>query len=132
MPKNSQPDANLARQGLRAAGLLGVVGVGLSGVYAASGIGLPCPWRYLTHTLCPFCGSTHLGVALLHGDIAGAWAANPFVFVLLAGLMVVSVFWTVELLGGPAVRLPGRLGDQRLWYVALAVAALGFAVVRNL
>ena len=132
MPKSFQPDASVARTRLRAVGLLGAVGVSLAGVYAMTGVGLPCPWRYLTHTLCPFCGSTHLGVALLHGDFAGAWAANPFVFVLLAGTLVASVFWTVELLGGPAVRLPGRLRDQRYWYAALGVVAIAFAVARNL
>ncbi len=77
-------------------------------------------------------GLTHLGVALLHGDLAGAWTANPFVFVLLAGLVIACVFWTVELAGGPAVRLRGRLADQRLWYAVLGVAAIVFAVVRNL
>lgn len=132
MPKNSHLDASVARDGLRAAALLGGVGVGLAGLYATTGIGLPCPWRFFTNTLCPFCGSTHLGVALLHGDLAGAWAANPFAFVLLCGLGVACVAWAVELAGGPAVRLPRRLADQRLWYAVLGVVAVSYAVLRNL
>lgn len=73
-----------------------------------------------------------MGMHLLHGDLAAAWAANPFVFLLLAGLLVACVLWTVELFGGPAVHLRGRLGDQRLWYAALGATAIGFAVVRNI
>lgn len=115
-----------------AAATLGGIGVSLAAVKASTGFGIPCPWRALTHTLCPFCGSTSLGVALLHGDFAAAWSANQFVFVVLAGLVVVSLAWLVELLGGPAVRLPGPLTGQRRWYAVLGVAAILFAVVRNL
>jgi hypothetical protein len=73
-----------------------------------------------------------MGVHLLHGEFGAAWSANPFVFVLLCGLAVAVMAWTVEMLGGPAVRLPARLADQRVWYAALAVAGLAFAVVRNI
>ena len=59
--------------------LLGFVGYGLSlsGLDAATGLGLPCPFRALTGWQCPFCGATRLGAALLHADLAGAFAANP-------------------------------------------------------
>ncbi len=97
-----------------------------------TGIGIPCPWRYLTHTLCPFCGSTTMGAALLRGDLGAAWAANAFVLLLLAGLGVASLCWLVEALGGPAVRLPRRLADQRVWYGVLGLVGIAFAVVRNL
>jgi hypothetical protein len=110
---------------------VGAVGVSLSAVFAISGAGIPCPWRALTHTLCPFCGATTMGAHLLRGEFAAAWAANQFVAVLLVGLAIACVLWTVELLGGPAVRLPGRGADQRLWYLVLGGAALGFAVLRN-
>ena len=132
MSKTAARDASTARAGLKSAGLLGGVGLGLAGLYATSGFGIPCPWRLLTHTLCPLCGSTHLGVALLHGDLAGAWAANQLVFVLLVGLGVSCIFWVIELAGGPRARLPRRLGDQRLWYALLGVSALVFTVARNL
>ena len=132
MPRVADAAPICHRDGLRATAIFGGVGLAVSGLNAATGIGFPCPWRVLTGTLCPFCGSTHLGVALLHGDLAGAWTATPFVFVLLAGLVIACVFWTVELAGGPAVRLRGRLADQRLWYAVLGVAAIVFAVVRNL
>ena len=59
--------------------------LGTIGLNAATGIGFPCPWRVLTGTLCPFCGSTHLGVALLHGEFVlatltrdrGEWWLKP-------------------------------------------------------
>lgn len=95
-------------------------------------MGIPCPWRHLTNSLCPFCGSTSLGAALLRGDIGAAWAANQFVFVLLSGLTITCGIWLVEWLGGPRLRLPRRMADQRLWYVALGTIAVLFAVVRNL
>jgi hypothetical protein len=73
-----------------------------------------------------------MGAALLHGNLLDAWIANPFVFTLLAGLGVACLCWLVEVLGGPAIRLPRLLRDQRVWYAALAVVAVTFAVVRNL
>jgi len=121
-----------AAAGLKSTAAFGAIGLALSGMYAITGVGIPCPWRSVTHTLCPFCGSTTLGVALLHGNLVDAWLANPFVFMLLTGLGVASLCWLVEVLGGPAIRLPRRLGDQRVWYAVLAVAAVAFAVGRNL
>ncbi|HEY3336995.1 MAG TPA: DUF2752 domain-containing protein [Propionicimonas sp.] len=121
-----------AASGLKSSAAFGAIGLSLSGMYAITGVGIPCPWRSLTNTLCPFCGSTTMGVALLHGDVAGAWVANPFVFTLLAGLGLACLCWLAEVLGGPAIRLPRFLGDQRLWYAALTVTAVTFAVWRNL
>ncbi len=121
-----------ARDRVRSAAIFGAIGLSVSGIYAFSGYGIPCPWRSLTHTLCPFCGATTMGAALLHGDLGAAWRANQFVLVLLVGAAFAGVWWIVELLGGPRLRLPGRLADQQLWYVVLGGAAVVFAVVRNL
>ena len=72
-----------------------------------------------------------MGSDLWHGDIAAAWSANQFVFLLLVGVVTACVVWTVQLLGGPMFRLPGRLADQRFWYTVIATAAVVFAVLRN-
>ena len=120
-----------AAAGLKSTAGLGAIGVSLSGLYAFTGIGIPCPWRLVTRTLCPFCGATNMGAALLRGDLGAAWAANPFVLTALSGLALACIFWLVELLGGPAVRLPRRLSDQRIWYTALAAAGIAFALWRN-
>lgn len=132
VPNTKGASSGPALTGLTAAATAGGIGLTLSGTYAVTGVGIPCPWRYLTHTLCPFCGATTMGADLLRGDFASAWSANQFVFLILVGVLVASVFWAVRLLGGPSVRLPRGWADQRRWYGILGVAAVAFAVVRNL
>ncbi|MFZ1410583.1 MAG: DUF2752 domain-containing protein [Micropruina sp.] len=132
-PALSQASAFDPRVALRRVGGFFLAGTALSGLAATTGWGVPCPWRSLTGTLCPFCGATTLGVRLLHLDPIGAFWANPFVFVALAVLALLVIAWVVELLGGPAVRPPPRLrasNDQ--WYAALGVLGVTFAVLRNL
>ena len=101
-------------------------------MYAITGLGIPCPWRYFTHTLCPFCGATSMGAALLRGDFGAAWAANQFVLLILAVLTVACLVWTIELVSGLSLRWPAWLRNQRLWYLSLGSAAVLFAFLRNL
>ena len=118
---------------LRSLAIFGVTGLGLSGLAATTGLGIPCPWRALTGTLCPFCGGTHVGMALLRGDLADAWAANQFVVVGLGVLVVLGLLWTLEALGGPAVRPPRALrGPSRCWWLLIGGGALLFGFLRNL
>lgn len=121
-----------ARQSLTGYALFIGVGVGASIVSRVTGFGLACPWRSLTGTACPLCGSTHLGTSLLRGDLLGAWSANQFVFVMLVVVSVLAGFWTITALGGPAIRLPGRWGRQQMWILMASVAALAFMIARNL
>jgi len=58
--------------------------------------GLPCPLRSLTGLPCPACGMTTSVKAVERGDLAAAWAANPF------GLVAVAV--AVLLLARPGWR----------------------------
>lgn len=118
--------------GLTRLAAFGAAGLGL-GVARAFGVGLPCPWRYLTGTRCPLCGATHVGAQLLRLDVAGAFTANPFVFCGLVVLGVLGLLWTIEALGGPAVRWPAVLrgaGDR--WWLAIGVLGVTFAVLRNI
>jgi hypothetical protein len=106
-------------------------GLALSVTYATTGVGMPCPFRLLTGWNCPLCGGTRMGGALLHGDIAAAWSFNP---VALVGLLVIGalgVLWTLEAAGGPAVRLPDRLGRRlrRVPATRWLLLGIGFAVV---
>ncbi|WP_228896989.1 DUF2752 domain-containing protein [Acidovorax sp. Leaf73] len=67
------------------------------------GLGLGCGFRALTGMPCPLCGGTHACAALVQGDWAAAWAANPGAVLLLV--------WLV-LLAGQAV-VEGTLGHHR-------------------
>ena len=136
-PSSARP-RSAARSGLPVTAGILAGGAALSVVYATAGLGLPCPFRALTGWQCPLCGGTRMGDALLHGDLWSAFLANPVVLVAVVVLTVLSVLWTVELLGGPAVRLPQALSRRLrpvpawVWLVAGAAVALGYAVLRNL
>ena len=113
-------------------------GLGLSAIYAVSGQGMPCPLRTVTGWECPLCGGTRLGNALLHGDLAAAFAYNPVVFVGLIALTVLGVAWIVEALGGPKLRPPTRVAaalrtmTPTRWLVLGLALSLVFVLARNL
>lgn len=113
-------------------------GLALSALYATTGIGLPCPFRAITGWQCPLCGGTRLGRALLEGDVAAAFVDNPVVLVGLVVLTVLGALWTVEALGGPAVRLPRAwaLRAQSVHPTQWLLLGLGgsvvFVLLRNL
>lgn len=121
-------------------GLGGFVGFGLavSGLYASTGIGFPCPFRALTGWQCPFCGGTRLGTSLLHGHIDQAFGYNPAVFIGLVVITVLGMLWIVEALGGPAIRPPRRVTARlvrmhpTLWTALIIGSAAVYTVVRNL
>jgi hypothetical protein len=125
----------------RAAGYVGAFfagGLALSALYATTGIGLPCPFRALTGWDCPLCGGTRMGGALLHGDVQAAFGFNPLAFVGLVILGLLGVLWTVEAAGGPAVRLPRRLGERlrtvspMQWLLVGLFVAVIYTLARNL
>jgi hypothetical protein len=126
-----------ATRGLTYLGGFAASGLGLSALYAVTGVGLPCPFRMATGWECPLCGGTRLGTALLHGDLVAAFGYNPVVLVGLVVLTVLGVLWTVEALGGPAVRLPGRVAARlsrvrpTRWLVLSLLAAALFVLLRN-
>lgn len=113
-------------------------GLGLSALYATTGVGVICPFRAVTGWDCPLCGGTRMGGALLHGDVAAAFAFNPVALVGIVLLGLVGVLWVVEALGGPAVRPPAALRAclvrttpfQRL--AAFFAFAVVYTVLRNL
>ena len=113
-------------------------GLGLSAIYAATGLGVTCPFRTVTGWECPLCGGTRMGSALLHGEVGAALGFNPLALLLVTGLGVLGVLWGVEAVGGPAVRLPAGL-RRRLravsatqWILAGSIVAVVYTVARNL
>lgn len=87
------------------------------------GLGLGCGFRALTGMPCPLCGGTHACAALVQGDWAAAWAANPGALVLL--------LWLVLLAGQALVE--GAQGRRRVarwpWWHPAALAAVGGGLV---
>lgn len=127
-----------ASRGLAYLGGFFAYGLGLSVLHATVGIGLPCPFRWATGWECPLCGATRMGSALLQLDVAAAFAFNPVVLVGLVVLSVLGVLWTVEVLGGPRVRPPRRVGERlrrvhpTRWLVVGMTLAILYTLLRNL
>ena len=80
-----------------------------------------CAFRSLTGIPCPTCGTTHAAVALLHGQVGIALAANPLMtllgIVFCAGGVIAPVW---ALARGPVPVLPSPL-PRRLRLLAVAV-----------
>ena len=126
------------RTGLAYVGGFFAGGLGLSAIYAATGLGVSCPFRAVTGWECPLCGGTRMGSALLHGEVGAAVGFNPLALLLVGVLGVLGVLWGVEALGGPAVRLPAGLRRQLRavspgqWLLVGSIVAVCYTVARNL
>lgn len=94
-----------------------------------TGLAIPCPFRALTGLLCPGCGVTRLCLALLRGDWAAAWQANPVLLLLLPVLLALLIRAALRY-----VREGRAAGPQ--WESALIWGMVGllvaWGVVRNL
>lgn len=118
-----RPLAGAARQWRLALGLGWPLAMAATPWWLGRGEGVGCGFRALTGLPCPLCGGTHACAALVQGDWAGAWAANPGALVLLVWL---------SLLAGQAVVESGR-GRRRVarwpWWRPGALAAVGGALL---
>lgn len=85
-----------------------------------------CVFHEVSGLYCTGCGSTRALFALLSGDIAGAWAQNPLLVVVLPWLGWVGATRVVRTL---AERLPSIPGRAHWLFAALVIA---FTVLRNL
>ena len=88
---------------------LSVSAAALVGGMAWLGLGLPlphCPFLAITGYPCLTCGATRCSIALLHGNLVGAWLWNPLAFVTLCGVALYDLYASIVLLAGlPRVRL---------------------------
>lgn len=87
----------------------------------------PCAFHVITGLHCPGCGLTRTLHALVHGDIARAWAMNPLAIVALPLLALMLAQWGFARPLLPAW-LDRRVHDGRVWIAALVL----FGVLRNL
>ncbi len=81
-----------------------------------------CPFRAITGIPCPTCGSTHAAVALMHGRVGAALAANPLAALVGAAFLVgglVAPLWAA--LGWPVPEVPAPLPR---WLRAAIVATI--------
>lgn len=123
-----------ARDALFRVGSVGLVGLGVGAIHLVTGFGLPCPFRAMTGWLCPLCGGTHMAEALIRGDVAGAWSANPLALVVGALIGIRALGWAFELVRkpqSPSLRwLPTSW--SRHWLGASVVVSVAYVLVRNL
>jgi hypothetical protein len=95
-----------------------------------------CVFHQWTGIPCPTCGSTRLAEAVLAGDLLGAFASNPLVFLVLASVAA----WAVVSGARLAIRHPGWRAvltpREKLALRVLAVAALAagwiYLIVRGI
>ena len=88
---------------------------------------LPCPFRLLTGLECPGCGSTRMFMALVDGDINGAFAANPALLAALPVLVAIVFYdeWRW-------VKSAERVSPPPWLTAGLLIYFLIFGIVRNL
>jgi hypothetical protein len=102
------------------AGVVGLWGVAVLALHAAGGSAFPlCRFRALTGLPCPTCGGTRGTAALLRGDVAGSFAANPL---LMSVLAVTALVLVVRAATGLTPALRTRPGEGR--YVLAAALTL--------
>jgi hypothetical protein len=116
--------------------LTGGVGAGVASMLfllhrydpAAGGLFPPCLLSWATGWSCPGCGGLRGMHALLHGDVAAAWALNPLLLTLVPLLCAWGLWQAAVWLGAP-LRAP-RMPPMVAWLIVAGVAVFG--VCRNL
>lgn len=113
------------------AGLIGLAAAGLVALRSSEFIHSPffpkCPLHLLTGLHCPGCGSARALHALAHGDLAGAWSANPL---LMALTPLLAGVWGWRRIQTALGRPPAVLWAGWIWL--LLAAMFGYALLRNL
>ena len=99
-----------------------LLGVGVAGALLLSGY--RCPFHAITGWWCPGCGGTRAMLALLHGDVAGAWRDNALALTLFPLALAVGL--------APSARVQRLLSRHQTVVIAVAVViTLAFTLARN-
>lgn len=93
------------------------------------GIGIPCPFHFITGLKCPGCGITTMFVAIWNLNFYEAFIANPLTFVLLPVWFIFIIYLSVIYINKGGLSLPT--------YVNYCVVVLGaiyiiFGILRNM
>lgn len=88
------------RQWRAAIGLGWPLALGAAPLLVSQGAPVLCLFRQFSGQPCPLCGGTHACAALVTGDLAAAWQANPGLLPLLAVAAVHTVLLAREALAG--------------------------------
>lgn len=123
---SSRPEATASRLSPRqralrlGAALAWPLAIASTPTWLRSGLGPGCPFRALTGLPCPLCGGTHACAALVQGDWAGAWAANPGAL----GLLALASLWVLQGAGAAVTghAPPARWGGA--WALRVVLAGL--------
>lgn len=110
------------------AGLLLLLGLVYALFVRYTGWMIPCPIYLVTGLYCPGCGVSRMCLALLEGDLTGAWQANPALLLALVPLAALVVWMALTRHRGD--NRPNR--GQRLAVWCLVGYFLAFGVLRNL
>ncbi len=87
-----------------------------------------CVFKAVTGLDCPGCGSQRMFHALLHGDITGAWAYNPFLLLMLPVLALLA-YSAATRTRHP--RLYARLNSPFM-ITTLFILLVGWSIMRNI
>jgi len=111
--------------------LLAVLAAG--GIYylalTRTGFAFRCIFHEITGLLCPGCGVTRMCLSLIHGDFAGAFAANPALLALSPVLTVCFGACAVRYVRTGSKR-PPRWVEYIMWFCI--VVLMIFCVARNI
>ena len=69
---------NRAKKTLLTGAVVLLIGCAYLVLYQITGIGIPCPFRWVTHLNCPGCGITRAALKILQLDFVGAVKQNAF------------------------------------------------------
>jgi hypothetical protein len=117
---------------LHALGLAGLMGLLIARFVPLSGLPfMRCALREYTGWPCPGCGLTRVAVRVAHGDLAGAFAANPLGTLAALGFAACTLLAALQLLFAlPVPRLSLDAREARATRVAIFSAlAVNYAVV---
>lgn len=87
-----------------------------------------CLIHTLTNLDCPGCGSQRMLHALLHGDLASAWTANPFLLCLLP-LLIAWIWIDADPSTYPRA---ARILNSPAFIIAIFIIVILWTILRNI